>query len=120
MSVHVSALLSPFQLMPLQCLQLGPYFRHWSLIGTFWRKSENLVPIWSLFYQFGPYFFKSWRKTGNLTRKWLHFVPQENVGKKVRLLLDKSPYFLKLMTNWSLFGLYLFDKLVPYITDVSK
>ena len=25
------------------CFQLRPYFRHWSLIGTFWGKSENAV-----------------------------------------------------------------------------
>ena len=67
-----------------QCLQLGPYFRHWSLIGTFWGKSENLVPIWSLFYQFGPYSLKNWRNTRDLTQKWPHFVPQENFGGKVR------------------------------------
>ena len=91
----------------MQCLQLGPYFRHWSLIGTFWGKSENLVPIWSLFYQFGPYSLKNWQNTRDLTQKWLHFVPQENLGGKVHLRLGKSPYFSeisgKLVPIWSLF-----------------
>lgn len=31
--------------------QVGPYFRHWSLIGTFWKNAQNQ----SLF---GPYFRK--------------------------------------------------------------
>ena len=97
----------------MQCLQLGPYFRHWSLIGTFWEKSENLVPIWSLFYQFGPYSLKNWRNTCDLTRKWIDFVPPKILGEKSVYTWKKVPIFLKLVANWSLFGLYLFDKLVP-------
>ena len=58
----------------MQCLQIGPYFRHWSLIGTFWGKSENLVHVWSLFYKYGPYFLKNWRNKLDLGGLKLMFV----------------------------------------------
>ena len=94
-----------------QCLQLGPYFRHWSLIGTFWGKSENLVPKWSLFYQFGLYSLKigethvTKRENGFTLSPWKDFEPRvplipssylvstdsSPVGKIITFFLEKKP-----------------------------